>query len=146
MEIFSNSPMDTEKIGKNLAKTLKGNEIIALYGDLGVGKTAFTRGIADYFGLKNQVSSPTFAIVNEYTMDKFNLYHFDMYRITSFEDLESTGFFDYMGNNVLIIEWSENIENYLLKDIIKVTINKINSESDNNEDQRIIIIEGAKTE
>lgn len=146
MEIFSNSPMDTEKIGKNLAKTLKGNEIIALYGDLGVGKTAFTRGIADYFGLKNQVSSPTFAIVNEYTTDKFNLYHFDMYRITSFEDLESTGFFDYMGNNVLIIEWSENIENYLLKDIIKVTINKINSESDNNEDQRIIIIEGAKTE
>ena len=146
MEIFSNSPMDTEKIGKNLAKTLKGNEIIALYGDLGVGKTAFTRGIADYFGMKNQVSSPTFAIVNEYTTDKFNLYHFDMYRITSFEDLESTGFFDYMGNNVLIIEWSENIENYLLKDIIKVTINKINSESDNNEDQRIIIIEGAKTE
>ena len=98
MKIISNSALDTEKIGKDLAKTLKGNEIIALYGDLGVGKTAFTRGIADYFGVKNEVSSPTFSIVNEYAADKFNLYHFDMYRIKTAEDLESTGFFEYLGN------------------------------------------------
>lgn len=143
MEIISNSVVNTEKIGKDLAKTLKGNEIIALYGDLGVGKTAFTRGIADYFGVKDEVSSPTFSIVNEYVADKFNLYHFDMYRIKTVEDLESTGFFEYLGNNILVIEWSENIEDYLPKDIIKVTINKINSESDNNENQRIITIERA---
>ncbi len=143
MKIISNSALDTEKIGKDLAKTLKGNEIIALYGDLGVGKTAFTRGIADYFGVKDEVSSPTFSIVNEYAADKFNLYHFDMYRIKTAEDLESTGFFEYLGNNILVIEWSENIEDYLPKDIIKVTIKKINSESDNNENKRIITIERA---
>ncbi len=143
MKIISNSALDTEKIGKDLAKTLKGNEIIALYGDLGVGKTAFTRGIADYFGVKDEVSSPTFSIVNEYAADKFNLYHFDMYRIKTVEDLESTGFFEYLGNNILVIEWSENIEDYLPKDIIKVTIKKINSESDNNENKRIITIERA---
>lgn len=143
MKIISNSALDTEKIGKDLAKTLKGNEIIALYGDLGVGKTAFTRGIADYFGVKNEVSSPTFSIVNEYAADKFSLYHFDMYRIKTVEDLESTGFFEYLGNNILVIEWSENIEDYLPKDIIKVTIKKINSESDNNENKRIITIERA---
>ena len=144
MEIVSNSPMDTEKIGKNLAASLKGNEVIALYGDLGVGKTAFTRGIADYFGVKNEVSSPTFAIVNEYSASKFNLYHFDMYRITTPEDLESTGFFDYIGNNILIIEWSENVENFLPKDAIKVTISKVNAENNDNENQRIITIKGAK--
>ena len=143
MKIISNSALDTEKIGKDLAKTLKGNEIIALYGDLGVGKTAFTRGIADYFGVKDEVSSPTFSIVNEYAAEKFNLYHFDMYRIKTAEDLESTGFFEYLGNNILVIEWSENIEDYLPKDIIKVTIKKINSESDNNENKRIITIERA---
>jgi len=143
MKIISNSALDTEKIGKGLAKTLKGNEKIALYGDLGVGKTAFTRGIADYFGVKDEVSSPTFSIVNEYAADKFNLYHFDMYRIKTAEDLESTGFFEYLGNNILVIEWSENIEDYLPKDIIKVTIKKINSESDNNENKRIITIERA---
>ncbi len=143
MKIISNSALDTEKIGKDLAKTLKGNEIIALYGDLGVGKTAFTRGIADYFGVKDEVSSPTFSIVNEYAADKFSLYHFDMYRIKTAEDLESTGFFEYLGNNILVIEWSENIEDYLPKDIIKVTIKKINSESDNNENKRIITIERA---
>lgn len=143
MKIISNSALDTEKIGKDLAKTLKGNEIIALYGDLGVGKTAFTRGIADYFGVKDEASSPTFSIVNEYAADKFNLYHFDMYRIKTAEDLESTGFFEYLGNNILVIEWSENIEDYLPKDIIKVTIKKINSESDNNENKRIITIERA---
>ena len=143
MKIISNSALDTEKIGKDLAKTLKGNEIIALYGDLGVGKTAFTRGIADYFGVKDEVSSPTFSIVNEYAADKFSLYHFDMYRIKTVEDLESTEFFEYLGNNILVIEWSENIEDYLPKDIIKVTIKKINSESDNNENKRIITIERA---
>ncbi len=143
MEILSNSVLETEKIGKKLASKLKGEEIIALYGDLGVGKTAITRGIADYFGVKNEVSSPTFSIVNEYTTGKFNIYHFDMYRISTFEDLESTGFFDYMGNGVLIIEWSENIEKYLPLNIIKIDIKKLKLEDDNNENKRLIILEGA---
>ncbi len=145
MKIFSNSVIETEKIGKNLAATLKGDEVIALYGDLGVGKTAFTRGIADYFGVKNEVSSPTFAIVNEYTSEKVRICHFDMYRIKTFEDLESAGFFDYIGKNILIIEWSENIEKYLPKNIIKVEINKVDSKNDNTENQRVINIEGATT-
>jgi len=143
MEILSNSVSETEKIGKKLASKLKGNEIIALYGDLGVGKTAITRGIADYFGVKNEVSSPTFSIVNEYTGGKFNIYHFDMYRISTFEDLESTGFFDYIDNGVLIIEWSENIEKYLPLNIIKIGIKKLKLEDNNNENKRLITIKGA---
>lgn len=143
MEILSNSVSETEKIGKKLASKLKGNEIIALYGDLGVGKTAITRGIADYFGVKNEVSSPTFSIVNEYTGGKFNIYHFDMYRISTFEDLESTGFFDYIGNGILIIEWSENIEEYLPVNIIKIDIKKLGLEEGSNENKRIITIKGA---
>ena len=143
MEILSDSVSETEKIGKKLASKLKGNEIIALYGDLGVGKTAITRGIADYFGVKNEVSSPTFSIVNEYTGGKFNIYHFDMYRISTFEDLESTGFFDYIGNGILIIEWSENIEEYLPVNIIKIDIKKLGLEEGSNENKRIITIKGA---
>lgn len=134
MEFKSNSVLKTEEIAKNLASSFKGNEIIALYGDLGVGKTAFTRGIADYFGIKDEVSSPTFSIVNEYC-GKFKIYHFDMYRITNFEELESTGFFDYIGNGIIIIEWSENIESELPKDLIKVRISKIENDS------RLITIE-----
>lgn len=143
MEILSNSVSETEKIGKKLASKLKGNEIIALYGDLGVGKTAITRGIADYFGVKNEVSSPTFSIVNEYLADKLSIYHFDMYRISTFEDLESTGFFDYIDNGVLIIEWSENIEKYLPFEAIKISIKKLDLEDDNNENKRLITIKGA---
>lgn len=142
MEILSNSVSETEKIGKKLASKLKGNEIIALYGDLGVGKTAITRGIADYFGVKNEVSSPTFSIVNEYLADKLSIYHFDMYRISTFEDLESTGFFDYIDNGVLIIEWSENIEKYLPLNIIKIGIKKLKLEDNNNENKRLITIKG----
>ncbi len=139
MRLISNSVKETEAIGKKLAQKLNGNEIIAFYGDLGVGKTAFTKGIADYFGLKNEVSSPTFAIVNEYQNEKFKIYHFDMYRVNSLEDLESTGFFDYLNNGLLIIEWSENIEQDLPKDIIKINIEKTEKEN-----ERIITIEGVE--
>ncbi len=139
MRLISNSVKETEAIGKKLAQKLNGNEIIAFYGDLGVGKTAFTKGIADYFGLKNEVSSPTFAIINEYQNEKFKIYHFDMYRVNSLEDLESTGFFDYLNNGLLIIEWSENIEQDLPKDIIKINIEKTEKEN-----ERIITIEGVE--
>lgn len=132
----SNSVEETEKIGENLSKSLKGTEVIALYGGLGAGKTAFTRGLARGLGVDDGVSSPTFALVNEYR-GKYNIYHFDMYRIDGWEDLYSTGFFDYMENGVLVIEWSENIENALPDDCIKITI-----ENTDNENNRIINVEG----
>lgn len=122
--MISRSLFETEKLAKKLASKLKGDEIIALYGDLGVGKTAFTRAVASFFGLESEVSSPTFSLVNEYSNEKIRICHFDMYRIKTFEDLESTGFFDYIGNAVLIIEWSENIEEYLPQNVIKIKFSK----------------------
>ena len=108
-------------IGVKLASGLKGNEVIALFGGLGMGKTALTTGIAKGFGAENCVSSTTFAIVNEYH-GKAAIYHFDMYRVNTWDDLYSTGFFDYLGNGVIIIEWSENIENALPDEYIKISI------------------------
>ena len=116
-------------IGVRLASNLKGNEVIALFGGLGMGKTALTTGIAKGLGAENCVSSPTFAIVNEYH-GKVNIYHFDMYRVNTWDDLYSTGFFDYLGNGVIIIEWSENIENALPDEYIKISIEKGSSENE----------------
>lgn len=132
----SHSYEDTLLIGEEISKSLKGKEVIALFGGLGMGKTALTTGIAKGLGAENCVSSPTFAIVNEYNA-KYKIYHFDMYRISSWEDLESVGFFDYLDDGVLVIEWSENIENALPDDYIKITIQK-----GNNEDERILTVEG----
>jgi len=134
--VYSNSPKDTENLAKKIASLLQGNEILALYGDLGAGKTAFTRGFADFFGLKDEVSSPTFSLVNEYEGTKFKIYHFDMYRISTIEDLESTGFFDYLGKGVFIVEWSENIEKYLPSDAINISFQKTS------ENSRIINVRG----
>ena len=134
--IISNSPNETEKIGEKLAQSLKGTEVIALFGGLGLGKTAFTRGLCRGLGVDDGVSSPTFALVNEYS-GKFNIYHFDMYRVTTWDDLYSTGFFDYIGNGVLVIEWSENIEGAMPDDAVKITISR-----GENDDQRIFEIEG----
>ena len=120
--MVSSSCEQTVKIGENLAAKLSGAEIIALFGDLGAGKTAFTRGLCKGLDVKNDVYSPTFAIVNEYK-GKYNVYHFDMYRVKTMDDLYSTGYFDYLNNGVLIIEWSENIESILPKDAIRININ-----------------------
>lgn len=134
--IISKSAEDTEKIGELIAEKLCGNEVIALFGGLGMGKTAFTRGLCRGLGVNDGVSSPTFALVNEYH-GKYNIYHFDMYRVTSWEDLYSTGFFDYLDNGVLVIEWSENIEGALPENAIRINISK--GESD---DERTFEIEG----
>lgn len=134
--IISNSPAETEKIGEKLAQNLKGTEVIALFGGLGMGKTAFTRGLCRGLGVADGVSSPTFALVNEYS-GKVNIYHFDMYRVTTWDDLYSTGFFDYIDTGVLVIEWSENIEGALPDNALKITISR--GENDN---QRIFEIEG----
>ena len=137
LKIKSCSLSETENIAQNIAKNLVGNEIIAFFGDLGVGKTAFIHGIAKYFKIENAVSSPTFSIINEYQTDKFTIYHFDMYRVNTPEDLESTGFFDYIDSGVMLIEWSENIENFIPKSAIKISIEKTSYEN-----ERIITIEG----
>ncbi len=138
IEVISKSPNETEEYAEKLGKRLNGGEVIAFFGGLGMGKTRFTSGLAKGMGIDEYVSSPTFAIVNEYEGD-IPLCHFDMYRITSFDDLCSTGFFDYLDNgSVLAIEWSENIENALPEDkLIKIEFFK--GESD---DERIIRMSG----
>ncbi|MBQ1349607.1 MAG: tRNA (adenosine(37)-N6)-threonylcarbamoyltransferase complex ATPase subunit type 1 TsaE [Ruminococcus sp.] len=133
---ISNSAEDTERFAERLAASLKGTEVIALFGGLGMGKTAFTRGLCRGLGITEGVSSPTFALVNEYR-GKFPVYHFDMYRVTSWEDLYSTGFFDYLDNGVLVIEWSENIEGALPEDAVRITISR-----GEHENQRIFETEG----
>ena len=136
IKLVSHSAEDTEAIGAKIAEKLSGTEVIALFGGLGMGKTAFTRGVASALGVEDGVSSPTFALVNEYR-GRYNIYHFDMYRVTSWDDLYSTGFFDYIDNGILIIEWSENIEGALPENAIRISISVGETETD-----RIFEIEG----
>ena len=127
MERFiSKSPEDTEKIGENLGKKLTTGTVIAFKGGLGMGKTCFTRGLARGLDSTDMVTSPTFALINEYLSGRLPIYHFDMYRISGWEDLYSTGFFDYIAEGgVLACEWSENIENALPNDTIFVEFNRL---------------------
>ena len=137
---ITNSAEETEQLGERIASKLKGTDVIALFGGLGMGKTALTRGLARGLGADDVVSSPTFALVNEYS-GRVPVYHFDMYRVTSWDDLYSTGFFDYLDTVVLIIEWSENIEGALPENALRITISR--GENDN---QRIFDIEGVTLE
>ena len=135
--VESRSPAQTELIGDKLAAQLSGGEVIALYGGLGMGKTNFVRGLARGLGVEEGVSSPTFALVNEYH-GRLTLYHFDMYRVTTWEDLYSTGFFDYLDTGaVLAVEWSENIQEALPEDSIQVELQRGGTDTD-----RLITIEG----
>ncbi len=137
LRFFSDSATDTEAIAEKLGKIVRSGNVIAYFGGLGMGKTAFTRGLARGMGITADVSSPTFAIVNDYGGNP-PLVHFDMYKVDSWDDLYSSGFFDYLDMGaVLAVEWSENIENALPDDTIKVII-----EQGEKENQRIITIEG----
>jgi tRNA threonylcarbamoyladenosine biosynthesis protein TsaE len=138
MQIYrTSSPQETEALGEQIATSLKGGEILALFGGMGMGKTALTRGIARGLGISSGVSSPTFALVHEYR-GRLTVYHFDMYRVTSWDDLASTGFFDYLDTGaVLVVEWSENIENALPPEAIRISLKR--GETDN---ERVITIEG----
>lgn len=130
---------ETVILGEKLAKTLKGGTVVAFFGGLGMGKTAFTRGLAKGVGAIRDVSSPTFAIVNDYGGEP-HLYHFDMYRVESWDDLYSSGFFEYYeSGGVLAVEWSENIENALPENTVRVVFKR--GKTDN---QRIITIEGGE--
>ncbi len=138
VQVISNSPSQTEEFARKLGAVLSGGETIAYFGGLGMGKTRFTAGLAEGMGISAEVSSPTFSLVHEYRGDK-TLYHFDMYRITTFEDLCSTGFFDYLDwGGVLAVEWSENIENALPEEkLIKIEIMR-----GDNDDSRILRMSG----
>ena len=137
-EFFTKNELETEALGEKLAKAIEGGAVIAMYGDLGAGKTAFVRGLARGMGLDARVSSPTFTIVNEY-LGARELIHFDMYRLGSADELFDIGWEDYISRGaVCAVEWSENVEDAFYGDEIKLTIEKL---SDN---ERKITIEGVE--
>ncbi len=140
MEYITNSPEETEEIGREVAEKLAARKkpaFVALYGDLGVGKTAFVRGFASVFSPSSAVRSPTFALVNEYRGKPYSVYHFDMYRITDEDELYSIGFYDYLGLGICITEWSENIEYALPETYTKITIEKTDTARENERRIRI---------
>lgn len=127
-EYQSNSSQETEQIAENFAKQLQHGDVLAFVGGMGAGKTAFTRGLAKGLNVKGEVSSPTFALVHEYRGNP-SLYHFDMYRINSIDDLYSTGYFDYLDmNGIMAIEWSENIQDVLDENTIYIELIKTDDE------------------
>ena len=136
MEFITNSPEETEKIGEKLAKALPAGTILAYRGDLGAGKTAFTRGLARGLGANEPVTSPTYTIVNEYLSGRLPLFHFDMYRLRSVDDLFDIGWEDYLDRNgICAVEWSENVAE-AMEDAVFITIQKTGESS------RRIIVEG----
>lgn len=136
MAYMTHSPEETEALGQALGQTLKGGEIIAYTGDLGAGKTAFTRGLARGLGITMQVTSPTYTLVNEYSGGRLELFHFDMYRLGSSEELFDIGWDDYLlRGGVCAVEWSENVAD-ALEDAIWVRISRLD------DDTRQIEIEG----
>ena len=138
MEFITNSPEQTEAVGAALGNILKPGTILAYRGDLGAGKTAFTRGLARGLGYHDPVTSPTYTIVNEYLGGRLPLFHFDMYRLVSSDDLWDIGWEDYLERGgICAVEWSENVED-ALEDAIFVTIEKLG------EDARRITIEGGE--
>ena len=121
----SDSVTMTEEYGARLARELTSGTVIALFGGMGMGKTALVRGIASGLGLSAEVSSPTFALVHDYSGNP-PLVHFDMYRVTGWEDLYSTGYFDYLdAGAILVVEWSENIVSALPEDAIRLTFTRV---------------------
>lgn len=123
MEFITNSPEETEKIGAAIGKIIPAGTVLAYRGDLGAGKTAFTRGLARGLGFTEAVTSPTYTIVNEYLGGRLPLFHFDMYRLSSADDLFDIGWEDYLDRGgVCAVEWSENVREALPPDAVTVTI------------------------
>ena len=136
MRFLTYNPEETEAIGKKLAMQLRPGDVIAFYGDLGAGKTAFTRGLAKGLGIDEAVTSPTYTIVNEYLTGRMPLFHFDMYRLGSSDELFDIGWEDYLTRGgVCAVEWSENVED-ALEDSIIVSIHRVSDQ------EREIVIEG----
>ena len=138
MEYITHAPEETEALGQALAALLVPGDIIAYRGDLGAGKTAFTRGLARGLGCREQVTSPTYTIVNEYLSGRLPLFHFDMYRLASSDDLWSIGWEDYLDRGgVCAVEWSENVAD-AMENALWVTVESLG------EDTRRITLEGEK--
>ena len=138
MQITTHSADETQALGQRLAKRLLPGDVIAYFGDLGAGKTALTRGIAQGLGVTDLVTSPTYTIVNEYLTGRIPLFHFDMYRLGSSDELFDIGWEDYLARGgVCAVEWSENVDD-ALRDAIHITIEKDPLEPDT----RRITIEG----
>lgn len=133
---YSNSEKDTLNFGKKLASYLKPKDIIVLTGELGAGKTKFTEGFLSYFGLENEISSPTFTIVNEYCKNDINIYHFDVYRLEDSSEFYEIGGEEYFEKGICLIEWGELIKDALPKDYLEITFSK-NIEN-GNENSRIL--------
>ena len=122
---ISKNEQDTIDFAKNFAKNLKLGDIVVLSGELGSGKTKFVQGILEYFNLANEISSPTFTIVNEYTSDKVNIYHFDVYRLEDSDEFFAIGGEEYFSKGICLIEWGELIEDILPKPYTKICFKKI---------------------
>ena len=132
----SKSENDTKKLAIKMASMLKKGNLIVLCGELGSGKTKFTEGFLTYFGLENEISSPTFTIVNEYKKDDINIYHFDVYRLEDSSEFYAIGGDEYFENGICLIEWGELIEDALPNEYIKIDF----SRDDSNEKERILNI------
>ena len=135
-EVVCKSELETKEFAKNFASKLEKGDIIVLSGDLGAGKTKFVEGILTYFGMQEEISSPTFTIVNEYHNEKIDIYHFDLYRLKDIYEFENIGGEEYFNKGICIFEWGELIEDTLPNDYIKITIEKGNTD-----DERKLIIE-----
>ena len=141
MELISNSPAETEEAGETLARRLTPGAVVAFTGDLGAGKTAFIRGLARGLGVEERVTSPTFTIVNEYLGGRVPLFHFDLYRLGSAEELYDIGWEDYLARRgVCAVEWSEHMDGALEPDAIRVDIRR----GENDSQRRITIQEGGE--
>lgn len=133
---ITHSVSETEALGRRLAEQCRAGAVVAFFGGLGMGKTAFVRGMAQVLSPRAEVSSPTFALVNDYGGSP-SLVHFDMYRVTGWEDLDTTGYFEYLdAGAVLAVEWSENIEAALPAEAVHVTFERLS------DTERVITIEG----
>ncbi|MDE7230292.1 MAG: tRNA (adenosine(37)-N6)-threonylcarbamoyltransferase complex ATPase subunit type 1 TsaE [Oscillospiraceae bacterium] len=137
MKLISHSEQETRKFAHEVAVKLEPGDVILFNGEMGAGKTAFTKGLAEYFGTDEEVSSPTFALVHEYP-GRVPIFHFDLYRIEGFDDLYAVGFFDYLDRGgIIVVEWSENVpelENEF-DSVIKIDIRKL---SDNEREINVV--------
>ena len=135
-KIISKNPSQTIDLAEKIAAKLKKGDIIVLSGELGAGKTKFTEGILTYFGLQNEISSPTFTIVNEYNAPQFDIYHFDLYRLADLDEFYAIGGDEYFSKGICIIEWGE-----LIKDILPKIYREIDIKKDeDDENKRILTI------